>query len=471
MSSNSRQPAHGRTTRRNQVEKPSLHYPVKSSRVGPAFQCTKLPALRMAMAQEREEIRSQLIEGIGVWNPRILHESIVLLYIQVVKGLFSCSDIRLFSLEKVLFFLHSHRYDVQAALSLLFPNREILEQLIAGIPNERTFYDSKISEVIPAPPKISRQRLSATAGPAVQLEDEDEFCFQCKEGGDLILCDNPICSKVYHFECLKISKLPEGAWECPQHSCSICKTNPAPKQFQCINCSNSYCIEHCPRHLQRDYAVPMFLCENCCSFISQGHDHMFSDLVTGSTARRQFMRHLKSFYEKNTGNKFRAPVIKNEPLDLYSLYKYVLGLGGWTVICKKSLWYIVARLMGIPNDIRNSGHLLQSHYFYFLHSYEKEFSHVSRVSGIIAASESTISKARGRNSYSKKRRRSMNLNLENHPPEEVKSSQENISKVVHDNAIETLVVQDLGDKLKVRVTINGVPRFGFIDKNFSISTN
>lgn len=41
---------------------------------------------------------------------------------------------------------------------------------------------------------------------------EQEDCNICKEGGDLILCDN--CSRAFHLECLKLDTIPEGKWYC-----------------------------------------------------------------------------------------------------------------------------------------------------------------------------------------------------------------------------------------------------------------
>ena len=42
-----------------------------------------------------------------------------------------------------------------------------------------------------------------------------ESCAICRDGGDLLLCDN--CPKSFHMECLKLKKedIPEGSWYCP----------------------------------------------------------------------------------------------------------------------------------------------------------------------------------------------------------------------------------------------------------------
>jgi hypothetical protein len=45
-----------------------------------------------------------------------------------------------------------------------------------------------------------------------------DLCEICRDGGELILCDN--CHRSFHAECLKLKKndIPEGNWYCP-----ICK--------------------------------------------------------------------------------------------------------------------------------------------------------------------------------------------------------------------------------------------------------
>jgi len=40
---------------------------------------------------------------------------------------------------------------------------------------------------------------------------EDE-CYRCGEGGELIMCDRNGCPKVYHLNCLKLSKPPHGKY-------------------------------------------------------------------------------------------------------------------------------------------------------------------------------------------------------------------------------------------------------------------
>ncbi|XP_053675987.1 chromodomain-helicase-DNA-binding protein Mi-2 homolog [Anopheles nili] len=57
-------------------------------------------------------------------------------------------------------------------------------------------------------------------GPADEDDDEhQEFCRVCKDGGELLCCDN--CPSAYHTFCLNppLDDIPDGDWRCPRCSC------------------------------------------------------------------------------------------------------------------------------------------------------------------------------------------------------------------------------------------------------------
>jgi SWI/SNF-related matrix-associated actin-dependent regulator of chromatin subfamily A member 5 len=81
--------------------------------------------------------------------------------------------------------------------------------------------------------------------------DNEEFCLQCFEGGDLILCDR--CPASYHKNCLPKSALPisqhMNQWSCPHHACMICQRKAQAVGgviFRCSECPNAYCEDHLP---------------------------------------------------------------------------------------------------------------------------------------------------------------------------------------------------------------------------------
>nr|DBA30915.1 TPA: hypothetical protein GDO54_006840 [Pyxicephalus adspersus] len=71
-------------------------------------------------------------------------------------------------------------------------------------------------------------------------EHEDE-CFSCGDGGQLVSCKKPGCPKVYHADCLSLTRRPAGKWECPWHQCDVCNKEAA--SF-CEMCPSSFCKLH-----------------------------------------------------------------------------------------------------------------------------------------------------------------------------------------------------------------------------------
>ncbi|KAJ8765381.1 hypothetical protein K2173_012078 [Erythroxylum novogranatense] len=78
----------------------------------------------------------------------------------------------------------------------------------------------------------------------VKERDCEDWCFVCKDGGDLILCDFHNCLKVYHPGCVgKEDTLMETGehWTCDRHSCLFCSGTP---KFHCYCCPDALC-GHC----------------------------------------------------------------------------------------------------------------------------------------------------------------------------------------------------------------------------------
>uniref|UniRef100_A0A7M4DYU9 Histone-lysine N-methyltransferase NSD3 n=1 Tax=Crocodylus porosus TaxID=8502 RepID=A0A7M4DYU9_CROPO len=74
-----------------------------------------------------------------------------------------------------------------------------------------------------------------------QKQMHEDNCFQCGDGGELVMCDKKDCPKAYHLLCLNLTQPPFGKWECPWHQCDICG-NPA-ISF-CEFCPHSFCKDH-----------------------------------------------------------------------------------------------------------------------------------------------------------------------------------------------------------------------------------
>ncbi|KAF8660041.1 hypothetical protein HU200_058127 [Digitaria exilis] len=64
-------------------------------------------------------------------------------------------------------------------------------------------------------------RRSNACGRKVEAIDEnDDTCGFCGDGGELLCCDN--CPSTYHQACLSAKELPEGSWYCHNCTCQIC---------------------------------------------------------------------------------------------------------------------------------------------------------------------------------------------------------------------------------------------------------
>lgn len=115
-------------------------------------------------------------------------------------------------------------------------------------------------------------------------DDAEDWCFICKDGGDLRLCDYEGCTKVYHPKCVnrKNSFLKsDKKWICDHHSCSVCRTT-ATIGFSCLLCPYSACDNFCINISNSEFVVvrgkeESGLCEDCLELVRLAEDNADCD--------------------------------------------------------------------------------------------------------------------------------------------------------------------------------------------------
>ncbi|TKW16723.1 hypothetical protein SEVIR_5G318100v4 [Setaria viridis] len=84
-------------------------------------------------------------------------------------------------------------------------------------------------------------KAQAVVKPSVKRKDEEEVCFICFDGGDLVICDRRGCPKAYHPSCVNRDDdffKSKGRWNCGWHICSNCQK---PARHMCYTCTYSLC--------------------------------------------------------------------------------------------------------------------------------------------------------------------------------------------------------------------------------------
>ena len=130
---------------------------------------------------------------------------------------------------------------------------------------------------------------------------EEHFCFKCKDGGDVMLCDfaDGGCSKSYHMRCCNLDAVPEGLWECPRHRCVQCgqgqakpccdkeggnssakgkRASSMAHLWPCRTCPQTFCAKCLPEQVL--HVGPEIICLACQTLLSSDLSLLQRDLLS-----------------------------------------------------------------------------------------------------------------------------------------------------------------------------------------------
>ncbi|XP_043701394.1 increased DNA methylation 1-like [Telopea speciosissima] len=104
-----------------------------------------------------------------------------------------------------------------------------------------------------------------------EVDQNDDTCGLCGDGGELICCDN--CPSTFHQACFSAQELPEGSWYCPYCTCRICggvvNDTEASSSFvvlKCSQCEHKYhnaCVKESDMRKEDSVSGTWFCGGNC----------------------------------------------------------------------------------------------------------------------------------------------------------------------------------------------------------------
>jgi len=265
----------------------------------------------------------------------------------------------LFCPERALFFLHQCDYNIELAMRLLRPSNGAEDD--SGGPLALAASSSSSASA------SSSSASSASASAAKEEGFEgDDYCFVCRDGGELMCCDS--CKKVYHPACLCLEKVPKGSWECPHHFCGVCRVRVEDPYRMCALCPTSFCPQHIPPEIQvKTEALQLleFLCPQCIAkeeCVGKGKQ----------TGRRSLMRRLHHVLKRENRPLTSVPQIGGRELDLCILYREVVRQGGINKVVFHTGWSSIKKTLAIGHNIPHASFLLKKHYVNILYPYERQ---------------------------------------------------------------------------------------------------
>ncbi|UJR08790.1 hypothetical protein I4U23_013046 [Adineta vaga] len=103
--------------------------------------------------------------------------------------------------------------------------------------------------------------------------------------------------------------------------------------------------------------------------------------------RKEFLDDLFAFMQKRGTPVNRIPIMAKHVLDLYELFRLVVGKGGLVEVINKKLWREVTKGLNLPSSITSAAFTLRTQYMKYLYPYECEKLQLSSPGELQAAIE------------------------------------------------------------------------------------
>ncbi|XP_078441604.1 uncharacterized protein At5g08430-like isoform X2 [Wolffia australiana] len=123
-------------------------------------------------------------------------------------------------------------------------------------------------------------------------EVAEDYCFVCKDGGRLLICEHGDCLKVYHPQCVgKDESFLEGEerWRCARHKCFVCHQS---SNILCFCCPKACCIGCIEAAKLIEVRKSKGFCGNCLELlmsdkINESHKSTQGELDLGSSGTKE----------------------------------------------------------------------------------------------------------------------------------------------------------------------------------------
>ena len=285
-------------------------------------------------------------------------------YLKIVQFVIGTSQSSVFTdchydEEKALFLLKLHNYSIMDTLKTLSLQKE--SSVFQSIQSEKESDCDSENEGDRAQSILNKSNVSQ------QTKDED-YCFLCGDGGNLLICDAFRCDRVWHIHCAGLQTMPsEEEWFCPSHKRQICRSQQietdALKEFMCSYCGNAYCATHCPSDCRNyEYAKIEFLCAVC--------------LSQNESPSQRFLLRLKELHKrKNVSIPKQCKLSKRVEIKWFDLYCAVISSGGLSKMQQLSAWDKARKKCGLNKSFQaeNIWKCLKGQYVEYLQCYEQRY--------------------------------------------------------------------------------------------------